>query len=170
MAGYHNRPDATVEKWRNLWLHTGDVMRQREDGQLIFLDRRVDTIRRGGENISTVEVEHQISLHPDIAECAVVAVREDGQEPEVKAVVVPVAGQDVDPVDLTRWMAERMPYYAVPRYLEFLPELPRTPSTQRVTKAELVARGREFAWDRAAAGLAVTRDGVKELRPASGTP
>jgi crotonobetaine/carnitine-CoA ligase len=170
MAGYLNRPDATVEKWRNLWLHTGDVMRQREDGQLTFVDRRVDTIRRGGENISTFEVEHQISLHPDIAECAVVAVREDGQEPEVKAVVVAVGGQQLDPVELTRWLAERLPHFAVPRFLEFLPELPRTPSTQRVTKAELVARGREFAWDRQAAGLAVSRDGVKELKAASGTP
>jgi crotonobetaine/carnitine-CoA ligase len=165
MAGYHNRPDATVEKWRNLWLHTGDVMRRREDGQLAFVDRRVDTIRRGGENISTFELEHQISLHPDIAECAVVAVREEGSEPEVKAVVVPVPGRDVDPAELTRWMAERIPHYAVPRFLEFLPELPRTPSTQRVTKAELVARGSEFAWDRRTAGLTVTRDGVHELRP-----
>ncbi|RZU30983.1 AMP-binding protein [Blastococcus saxobsidens] len=169
MAGYHNRPDATVEKWRNLWLHTGDVMRERPDGQLVFVDRRVDTIRRGGENISTFEVEHQISLHPDIAECAVVAVREEGAEPEVKAVVVPAPGKELDPVDLTIWMAERIPHYAVPRFLEFLAELPRTPSTQRVTKAELVARGWSSAWDRQAAGLAVTRDGVRELKPAPGS-
>ncbi len=163
MAGYHNRPDATVEKWRNLWLHTGDVMRQREDGQFVFVDRRADTIRRLGENISTFEVEHQILMHPSVAECAVVAVREEGQEPEVKAVLVAVEGQRIDPVELTAWMAERMQHYAVPRFLEFLPELPRTPSTQRVTKSELVARGREHAWDRQAAGLAVTREGLKEV-------
>ncbi len=161
MAGYHGQPDATVEKWRNLWLHTGDVMRQREDGQLVFVDRRADTIRRLGENISTFEVEHQILKHPSVAECAVVAVREDGQEPEVKAVLVPTAGHQIDPVQLTEWMVSRIPHYAIPRFLEFLAELPRTPSTQRVPKAELVARGREFAWDRLAAGLIVTRDGLK---------
>jgi crotonobetaine/carnitine-CoA ligase len=167
MAGYHNRPDATVEKWRNLWLHTGDVMRQREDGQLIFVDRRVDTIRRRGENISTFEVEHQILLHPAVTECAVVAVREDGREPEVKAVVVLAEGEQVDPVDLTAWMSERIPHYAVPRFLEFLPELPRTPSTQRVTKSELVARGTEHAWDRQAAGLIVTREGLQQVQPSA---
>jgi crotonobetaine/carnitine-CoA ligase len=162
MAGYHGRPDATVEKWRNLWLHTGDVMRRRADGQLVFVDRRVDTIRRGGENISTFELEHQISMHPAVAECAVVAVREEGAEPEVKAVLVPAAGQEIDQVELTHWMVSRLPHYAVPRFLEVLPELPRTPSTQRVTKAELAATGRSGAWDRLVAGLIVTRDGLKQ--------
>jgi crotonobetaine/carnitine-CoA ligase len=160
MAGYHNRPDATVEKWRNLWLHTGDVMRQRPDGQFVFVDRRADTIRRLGENISTFEVESQILAHPAVAECAVVAVREGTDEPEVKAALVPVEGQRIDPVEMTAWLVDRLPHYAVPRFLEFLPELPRTPSTQRVTKADIVARGARTAWDRQAAGLVVTRDGL----------
>lgn len=167
MAGYHNRPDATAEKWRNLWLHTGDVMRQREDGQFVFVDRRADTIRRLGENISTFEVEHQILMHPAVAECAVVAVTEDGQEPEVKAVLVAAEGHQIDLVELTHWMANRIPHYAVPRFLEILPALPRTPSTQRVTKAQLVASGSARSWDRQAAGLLVTRDGLKQQPPSS---
>lgn len=162
MAGYHNQPQATVGKWRNLWLHTGDLMRQRDDGQYIFVDRRAGTIRRRGENISAFELEHQILEHPRVAQCAVVAVSEGGQEPEVKAVLVASDGEDLDPGELTAWLAERIPHYAVPRYLEFLPDLPRTPSTQRVTKAELVQRGTRFAWDRVAAGLTVTSEGLRE--------
>jgi len=170
MAGYHNQPQATVDKWRNLWLHTGDVMRQRADGQLVFVDRRVDTIRRSGENISTFEVEHQILMHPSVVQCAVVAVAEEGGEPEVKAVMVSRDGQELDPVELTEWMVSRIPYYAVPRYLEFLPDLPRTPSTQRVTKTELVRRGTRHAWDRLAAGLVVTRAGLRREEPHSADP
>jgi crotonobetaine/carnitine-CoA ligase len=169
MAGYHNRPDATVEKWRNLWLHTGDVMRQRPDGQLVFVDRRADTIRRLGENISTFEVESQILGHPSVGECAVVAVREGAEEPEVKAVLVPAEGEHIDPVELTEWLVDRLPHYAVPRFLEFVPELPRTASTQRVTKADLVARGTRTSWDRQAAGLTVTREGLSRRADRSAT-
>lgn len=168
MAGYHNCPGATVEKWRNLWLHTGDLMRQREDGQFVFVDRRADTIRRLGENISSVEVESQIVEHPAVSDCAVVAVRAGDDEPEIKAVIVGAPGHELDPVRLTEWLASRMPHYAVPRYVEVVTELPRTPSTQRVTKSELVRRGTEGAWDREAAGLSVTRHGIRRTEGVSG--
>jgi carnitine-CoA ligase len=146
MAGYHNRPDATVAKWRNLWLHTGDLMRQRADGQYVFVDRMADTIRRLGENVSSFEVESETLAHPDVAECAVVPIDVPGGEPEIKVVVV--LRTELAPADLVEWLAGRLPRYAVPRYVEVLSELPRTPSTQRVTKAELVRRGVAGAWDR----------------------
>lgn len=153
MAGYHNRPDATVEKWRNLWLHTGDLMRRRDDGQFVFVDRLADTIRRRGENISSFEVESELLTHPAVTECAVVAVSVEGDsDPEIKAVVVTRPEHDFDPADLVVWLTERLPRFAVPRFVEVLAELPRTPSTQRVTKSELARRGVAGVWDRMAAG------------------
>jgi len=83
MRGYWNQPEKTAQMWRNLWLHTGDAGRQDEEGNLYFVDRIQDTIRRRGENISSMEVEGIISRHPAIAECAVFPVFSEHTESEV---------------------------------------------------------------------------------------
>ncbi|MBI2962162.1 MAG: AMP-binding protein [Deltaproteobacteria bacterium] len=159
MAGYQRMPDRTVEAWQNLWFHTGDAGRFDEQGRLFFVDRIKDCIRRRGENISSFEIEQVIGAHPQVAESAVVAVKATdlGGEDEVKAYVVPRAGEEVTPEALLDYCQDRMPRFAVPRFVEFVPALPKT-ATGKLQKEELRRRGKTPAtWDREAVGYVVRR-------------
>jgi len=150
-AGYHNMPDKTAEVMRNCWFHTGDGLRQDEQGWFYFVDRLKDSIRRRGENISSYELEQAIIAHESVAECAVVAVPADGMgaEDEVMAVLVVVPGADVDPAELWAYFEQRMPGFAVPRFVKLVDELPKTPSG-KLQKAPLRSEGRAGAHDRTA--------------------
>jgi crotonobetaine/carnitine-CoA ligase len=157
MAGYWNRPDWTVAAWRNLWLHSGDMLMKDAEGNLYFVDRTKDAIRRRGENISSMEVEQEINAHPDVLECAVIPVASAETEQEVMAVVVPKPGRRVAPEALIAFLEPRMAYFMVPRYLEFATELPKTP-TGKIQKFGLRERGLTSAtWDRVAAGIRLKR-------------
>jgi crotonobetaine/carnitine-CoA ligase len=162
-SGYKNMPEATAEAWRNGWFHTGDQFIQDEDGSFYFLDRLKDAIRRRGENISSFEVEAEIVAHPLVREAAVVAVpnpdvHTDTEDEEVKAIVVLEADAELDPVDLVRFLAARMPRHWVPRYVEFAEALPRTES-HKIKKGELRAAGITAAtWDREGAGIRYKRE------------
>lgn len=157
MRGYWNRPDATIKAWRNLWFHTGDAGFLDSDGHLHFCDRMGDSIRVRGENISSAEIEAVAAAHPEVAQCAAIAVPSDVGDYDVLLAVVAVPGRSPDPVDLVRFCEGRMPYFAVPRYVELLEELPMT-ATQKVRKIELRTRGvQPSTWDRVAAGLVVAR-------------
>ncbi len=155
-AGYLNRPDATAEAWRDGWFHTGDVFRRDKEGNYYFIDRRKDAIRKSGENISSFEVEMQISAHEQVAECAAIAVPADDVEDEIKVFLVPAEGGRIDPEAILRFAVQTMPRYMVPRYIEIVGELPKTP-TLRVRKAELRKRPRTNEWDRVAAGIDIKR-------------
>jgi crotonobetaine/carnitine-CoA ligase len=158
MAGYWKRAEKTVETWRNLWLHTGDLARYDEDGWFYYVDRKKDSIRRRGENISSMEVEAEVNDFPQVSESAAVAVASEFGEDEVKVYVVPRAGEVIDPKELTEFLIERMPRFMVPRYLEFIEELPRTQSTMKVQKGQLREGGvNERTWDREKAGIKVAR-------------
>jgi crotonobetaine/carnitine-CoA ligase len=139
--GYFGAPDTTVEAFRNLWFHTGDAGRFDEAGQLVFVDRLQDRIRRRGENVASADVEHVLWQHEAIAEAAVVAVTadEEGGEDEIKACVVLAEGAALDVDAFWDWCDRRLPYFAVPRYLEVLGELPKTP-TEKVIKQRLRER------------------------------
>ncbi|WP_406633674.1 AMP-binding protein [Amycolatopsis sp. WGS_07] len=155
--GYFRMPEATAKAWRNGWFHTGDTARKDADGNYYFADRLKDSIRRRGENISSMEVEAEIMAHPSVREAAVVPVPSEISEDEVLAVIATVPGTDLDPVELIRFLEPRMAYYMVPRYIRFVPELPKTP-TAKIQKAVL----RESAvtadtWDREAAGVKLAR-------------
>jgi carnitine-CoA ligase len=157
MAGYWNRPDWTVAAWRNLWLHSGDMLTKDAEGNLYFVDRTKDAIRRRGENISSMEVEQEINAHPDVLECAVIPVASAETEQEVMAVVVPKPGRRIAPEALIGFLEPRMAYFMVPRYLEFAMELPKTP-TGKIQKFGLRERGLTSAtWDRVAAGIKLKR-------------
>lgn len=157
MAGYWNRPDWTANAWRNLWLHTGDMLMKDADGNLYFVDRTKDAIRRRGENISSMEVEQEINAHPDVMECAVIPVASAETEQEVMAVVVPKPGRTVAPEALIAFLEPRMAYFMVPRYVDFVTELPKTP-TGKIQKFGLRERGlTSTTWDRVAAGIKLTR-------------
>jgi crotonobetaine/carnitine-CoA ligase len=137
--GYYGMPDRTVEAWRNLWIHTGDGLRRDGDGWYYFVDRLKDAIRRRGENISSYEVEQAILGHAAVFEVAVVAVpaASEAGEDEVMAYVVPATGAGgADPQVVWAWCDERLPYFAVPRFLAFVDALPKTPS-EKVRKVEL---------------------------------
>lgn len=159
MAGYNAMPEKTVEAWRNFWFHTGDAGTYDEDGYFYFVDRIKDCIRRRGENISSYEVEQALNDHEAVAESAAVAVKSAiaGGEDEVKACIVLRPGKQVTPEALLDYCQERMPYFAVPRYIEFVAELPKTP-TEKIQKHKLRELGNTpNTWDREAAGYTVRR-------------
>ncbi|MBI08987.1 MAG: hypothetical protein CMM55_05625 [Rhodospirillaceae bacterium] len=157
MAGYFNMPERTVAAWRNLWFHTGDAGRFDAEGRLFFIDRIKDCIRRRGENISAFEVEQVLNNFPLIEESSVIGVRaETGGEEEVKACIVP-SGEAPDPVAVLDWCVERMPRYAVPRYIEFVEELDKTP-TGKLRKQDLRDAGvTKVTWDRETLGYELRR-------------
>jgi crotonobetaine/carnitine-CoA ligase len=161
MQGYNAMPDRTAEAWRNLWFHTGDAARRDEDGYFYFVDRIKDCIRVGGENLSSYEIEAVLSGHPAVAEAAAIAVKSEYEAGEdlLKVCLVLRPGARLTPEELLDYCQPRMPYFALPRYVEFLDALPKTP-TEKVRKAAL----REAAltpgtWDREAAGYRVQRPG-----------
>jgi carnitine-CoA ligase len=148
MAGYWHKPEATVAAWRNQWLHTGDGFTRDADGNFYFVDRIKDAIRRRGENISSAEVEAEVNEHPSVLESAAVAVPSEYGEDEVKIVVVAQPGQHVDPAALVDYLGARMARFMVPRYVEVVDALPKTP-TEKIRKVQLRAAGITAAtWDR----------------------
>lgn len=157
--GYWKRPDATLEATRNLWFHTGDLGRFDENGFLFFVDRKKDYLRRGGENISSFELETTFRNHPEIEDLAIHAVSAETQEDEVKLTAILRPGSALSHEDLCRWSIERLPRFAVPRFIEFRTELPRTP-TGRVQKYQLRKEGITPAtWDRNNSALKPQRGG-----------
>lgn len=150
--GYFNMPERTVEAWRNLWFHTGDALRRDEDGWFFFVDRFKDALRRRGENISSYEVETAVLSHPAVVECAVIAVPAPTEAGEDEVMAYVITREKASPEDVWEWCRSRIPGFAIPRYLRFVDELPKTPS-QRVQKAELRRLGvTSDAHDREAAG------------------
>jgi crotonobetaine/carnitine-CoA ligase len=138
--GYYGMPEKTVEAWRNLWFHSGDALRRDEDGWYYFVDRYKDALRRRGENISSYEVEQALLAHPAVVECAVVAVPTPVEAGEDEVMACVVAPHGIDPAELWSFASERMPAFAVPRFIRILDRLPRTPS-EKVQKSELRAVG-----------------------------
>lgn len=137
-AGYWRKPLETLEAWRDLWHHTGDLGFFDPDGSLYFVDRKKDALRRRGENVSSVELELAISKHPAIAEVAVHAVPAGVREDEIKACVVLAPDATLTVEELFDYFRHNLPYYAVPRYVEFLEELPKN-AVGRVLKHTLRA-------------------------------
>ncbi len=157
-SGYFRDPEATARAWRNGWFHTGDGFRCDEAGNFYFVDRLKDAIRRRGENISTFEAEGAICEHPDVREAAVVGVPGAGGESDVLAVLAPVEGMEIDPVEMIEFLRPRMPHFMIPRYIRILAELPKT-SSQKVQKHLLRdAAITPDTWDREAAGIEVKRE------------
>lgn len=134
--GYFNMPDKTVEAWRNLWFHTGDALRRDKDGWFYFVDRFKDALRRRGENISSYEIETSVLSHPAVVECAVIAVPASTEAGEDEVMAYLITQGNVTGEELWTHCDARIPSFAVPRFLRFVKELPKTPS-QRVQKAKL---------------------------------
>jgi carnitine-CoA ligase len=156
-AGYWRRPEETLAVVRNLWFHTGDLGRLDTDGFLFFVDRKKDYLRRRGENISSFEMERTYHSHPAIKDVAVHSVASDVGEDDVKVTAVLQPDATISEQELCEWSVERVPYFAVPRYVEFRDDLPRNP-VGRVLKYQLRDEGvTTTTWDREAAGVTFER-------------
>jgi len=154
--GYWRRPEDTNRAWRNMWMHTGDLGRI-VDGILFFVDRKKDYLRSRGENISSFEIERAFMRHPDIQEVAVHAVAAGIDEDCLKVSAVLKRDAELTEEALCIWALDNVPYFAVPRYIEFRDELVKTP-TGRVMKYRLREEGlTPNTWDREAAGITVRR-------------
>jgi len=164
MSGYIGMLEKTLEAWRNLWFHTGDIGYLDSDGYCYFVDRLGDRIRRRAENISSYDIEAAAAAHPAIAEAAAVGVASEFEaDDEIKICLVKKTGAALEPEDMLRYLAGALPHYMVPRYIEFMPALPRTP-TNKVKKAELRLHGASpQTWDRKQAGIAL-KDVVASVR------
>lgn len=156
-SGYFGMPEKTVEAWRNLWFHTGDRVVREAGGYYRFVDRLKDAIRRRGENISSFEVEQVLLSHPSVETAAVFAVKSEFAEDEVMAALVLRAGETLDALDLIRYCEPRLPYFAVPRYLDFVADLPRT-ENGKIQKYKLREIGiTATAWDLESSGYRLKR-------------
>jgi carnitine-CoA ligase len=145
--GYWRRPADTDKLMRNMWFHTGDVGKFDDDGFFYFVDRKKDYLRRRGENISSFEMEAAFAVHPALSEVAVHAVPSDKGEDDVKVTAVLHEGVELSQEDLFRWAADAVPYYALPRYIEFRTSLPKNPQG-RVLKYLLRDEGKTATtWD-----------------------
>ncbi|WGX96083.1 AMP-binding protein [Nocardioides sp. L-11A] len=153
MQGYLGMPEETVRAWRNLRFHSGDAGFLDDDGWLHFVDRLGDRIRRKAENISSYDIEVAAGSHPGVTEAAAVGVPVTPSDDEIKLVVA--TRGSFDPEALFRHLVAELPHHMVPRYVERLDALPRTP-TNKVRKRELRERGvTSGTWDYKAAGLSI---------------
>jgi crotonobetaine/carnitine-CoA ligase len=146
-SGYYKMAEETLKDCRNLWFHTGDLGKVDSEGYFYFCGRKKESIRRGGENITPYEIEKVLTGHPAVAEAAAVGVPDRVLEEEIKVYIVFREGQSVGPGVLIDWCAERLPKFMIPRYLEIVPRLPKTPS-EKVQKVALKSLGIGPAWDR----------------------
>jgi fatty-acyl-CoA synthase len=141
MAGYWNRPEETAEALRGGWLRTGDIAVVDGDGYLTLVDRKKDLIISGGENVSTVEVEHVLASHPAVHEVAVVGVADErwGEVPRAWVALRPGAAATEE--ELIAFTRERLAGFKTPKSVVFLEELPHG-GTGKVMKHDLRRRGR----------------------------
>ena len=159
--GYNEMPKETAQSWRNGWFHTGDLFRQDEEGDYFYVDRRKDSIRRRGENISSQEVENAVFTYPDVRDVAAVAVPSEHEEDEVLVVVSTKPDRSVDPENLFEFLRSKLAHFMLPRYIRVLDELPQTP-TNKVKKHLLREQGvTADTWDREAAGIVVKREKLR---------
>ncbi len=139
------------------WFRTGDLGKLDADQNLTYVDRVKDSLRRRGENVSSVEVETVVMRHPAVAEAAVVGVASQLGEDDILLIVTLRPGAALDYAELLDFCAARMPYFCVPRFVETVNELPKN-GIGRIRKDLLRARGlNPGTWDREKHGYIVSR-------------
>jgi long-chain acyl-CoA synthetase len=137
VQGYWNKPRETAEAFTDGWLHTGDLARVDADGLLYIVDRKKDMINRGGENVYSIEVENVLAGAPGVAEVAVIPVPDEMMGEKVGAVIVPVAGGELDVEAVLAHSREHLADFKVPQYIAVREEpLPRNPGG-KILKADL---------------------------------
>lgn len=149
MQGYLNRPEAAASAWRNLWYHTGDYMVRDAEGWYRFAGRNKDRIRRRGENISPLQIEDELRIHPRVQDAVALGYPAGDGEDDIRLAIIVRQGAPAGIFpELAQWLATRLPPTMIPRYWEAFSEFPVTP-TGKVDRQAL----RDFplsdtVWDR----------------------
>lgn len=139
MKGYWNLPEATAKVMHDGWFHTGDLVTQREDGAFRLVGRIKDMVRRGGENISSAEVENAANQHPDVIASAVVAVPDELWGEQVKLFLMPKEGRAPTcelAEDVFGLLQEHLARFKLPAFIAFVDTFPLTPS-ERIIKTQI---------------------------------
>ncbi|MFX1279588.1 MAG: AMP-binding protein [Promethearchaeota archaeon] len=151
---YYKDEDSTKSKIReakdgNLWFHTGDLATKDENGWFYFVDRKKDSIRRRGENISPWSIERVINQHEKVLESAAYAVQPEGVvEDEVMVSIVLKPGESMTPEELLDYCQGKMAYFEIPRFIDFIESLPKS-EVHRTLKQVLKEAGiTETTYDR----------------------
>jgi crotonobetaine/carnitine-CoA ligase len=148
-SGYWNDLEATLHARKNLWFHSGDYLKQDDDGWFYFVDRKKDALRRRGENVSSSEVEMILLTCPGVAGAAVFAIPSELSEDDIMASLI--LEPDTSLAAVAEFADANLPYFMVPRYYDARSEFPLTP-TNKVMKTVLRREGvTSTTWDRATA-------------------
>jgi acyl-CoA synthetase (AMP-forming)/AMP-acid ligase II len=126
MSGYYLDEPATRDALRDGWFHSGDMATYGEGGLRVMVDRFKDVVKSGGENVSSIRVEAVLNLHPSVSRSAVIGLPDDRWGEAVTAVIVPVAGAQIDESQLVAFCRERLAGFETPKRIVFVDELPTT--------------------------------------------
>ena len=148
MIRYVNKEKETLEAWRNLWYHSGDLGYVDDEGYIFFVGREAHWIRRRGENVSAFEVEKSLTPHEAVVDCAAVGVPSEIGEEDIKIYVqLAEDAERPEPAELVAWCKARIAFFKVPRYVEFVDSFPRTMTKNEIARHELRERGIGNAWN-----------------------
>jgi long-chain acyl-CoA synthetase len=136
MQRYLNRPEATAETIVDGWLHTGDIGYVDEEGFVFIVDRKKDMIIKGGYNIYPREIEEVLYQMPQIAEAAVVGIKDEAKGEQVRAVISVRPGAELDEDAIEKYLSQNLAKYKLPAEYVFVNELPKGP-TGKILKREL---------------------------------
>lgn len=145
VGSYHKDPVTTAATIRDGWLYTGDIAHADEEGRFFFHGRKKDSLRRRGENVSAWEVERVVDKHPGVEESALVGVKDEFGDEDLK-LFVKARSSDVTAPDILAWCVPRLANFQVPRFVAFVQEFRKTP-TQRIQK-QFLSRSVDDCWDR----------------------
>ncbi|PGH12165.1 hypothetical protein AJ79_04459 [Helicocarpus griseus UAMH5409] len=141
--GYFNDPANTVRAYANMWLHTGDIAKVDDRGNVFLIGRIKDVIRRRGENVNASEVEEEFLQHPEVVMAATFAIPSElgaGTEDDLKVAVKLRSGSKMDEYTLWQWSQQHMGRHQVPKVIEIVEEMKQTP-TGKIEKSSLTADG-----------------------------
>ena len=150
MSGYLNNPVATLNSFRNLWFHTGDLGSMDDDGYLTFHGRAKDALRVKGENVSAEELQNLVDTHPDVIISGAVGVPSELGDEEILLYVQPKPDRSIDPQNLCDFIAQRAAAFMVPRYVRIIDTLPRSVS-EKISKTTLARHPDQETWERPSA-------------------
>lgn len=139
-VNYYNNQQASADKTQDGWVHSGDLMWRDKSNFLFFAGRNSDSMRCGGENVSALDVENAVNRFPQVLECAAFGVPSELAEEDVMVVVQPREGCTVQAAELAAFLEDKLPRYALPRYIRIVSALPKT-ETHRVIKHVLKEEG-----------------------------
>lgn len=142
--GYYKDPEKTEQAFAGGWLHSGDLGRINETGDLFFVDRKKDMVKSGGENIATASVEYAISSHPKVAEVAAFGVPHPDWMEALTVAVTPIKNESITEEEIIQYCKQKLPGFKVPKYVRIIDDFPRNP-TGKILKRELRQRYKDLA-------------------------